>query len=52
MPTRRLDNNNKMCNHQEHKPKRALLYKHGEYEHICPKCGKKKIFKFPVVQWK
>ncbi len=48
MPTRKLPDSFKIefCKDPEHNPSMYLVLEPGNYEHICPKCGK--IQKFVV----
>jgi hypothetical protein len=33
----------KFCNHPSHNPPNMIVLEEGCYEHVCPKCGNKKI---------
>lgn len=54
MPTRRLDgpewnkwSKHNLCLHYAHNPPMHQVFKPGLYEHICPACGHKTIFRVP-----
>ena len=34
----------KICMHPEHEPPRYMVLESGTYKHVCPNCGKEKIF--------
>lgn len=49
MPTRRIEEDirieRKDCEHPEHNPPSNVVFQPGLYEHTCPGCGSKQIFR-------
>lgn len=47
MPIRRLPDRegDKICRHPEHRVPTMISLPNGTYEHTCPGCGKKTIFR-------
>jgi|GEM_PF-4764016 len=39
----------KICNHPEHNPPSHMVYQPGEYEWVCPGCGKVTKFIVPYI---
>lgn len=50
MPTRKLPEKDQPppCTHPEHHPPGMQVFEPGLYEHTCPACGWKQIFRVPV----
>lgn len=47
MPTRKISEAtswSKLCKDPDHNPPSMIVYEPGQYEHVCPKCGKVQIF--------
>lgn len=47
MPTRKIaePNDRGHCRDREHKPPSMMVYENGLYEHECPSCGAKTVFR-------
>jgi hypothetical protein len=47
MPTRKIDDlpQEQICQHPDHNPPQLMYYPDGVYEHFCPSCGKRTVFK-------
>lgn len=46
MPTRKIaDEHDKVCFHPEHNPPSHQVFEPGTYEHECPACHRKQIFR-------
>lgn len=53
MPTKKIDEKTSMhhivCSHPEHNPPSMQVFMPGLYEHECPKCGSKKMFRVNAI---
>jgi hypothetical protein len=49
MPTRKIDDNFapgfSPCSHPEHDPPSMMVFENGLWEHICPACGHRQVFR-------
>lgn len=47
MPTRKITepNDRSPCRDPEHEPPSMMVYANGLYEHECPSCGAKNVFR-------
>ncbi len=45
MPTRKIDNIPPLCHDNEHEPPNMMVFEDGLYEHECPSCHHKQIFR-------
>jgi predicted RNA-binding Zn-ribbon protein involved in translation (DUF1610 family) len=45
MPTRKIADETKPCSHPEHDPPNMRLFENGLWEHICPACGHRQVFR-------
>lgn len=56
MPTRRIDDpenpeSQRRCRHPEHEPPMHMVFPPGLYEHECPGCGRKLVFRVDEMVW-
>jgi len=46
MPTRKIsDDEPRPCTHPEHNPPSMMVFENGLWEHICPACGHRQVFR-------
>lgn len=53
MPTRRIMNDVKIpepCRHSDHQPPSMQVFPPGCYEHECPACKKKTLFRVNAIR--
>lgn len=44
MPTRKISDLPRTCQHPAHNPPSMMVYSPGVWEHVCPSCGSKQTF--------
>ena len=45
MATKKIGEIEKPCFHPEHNPPSMMVYEPGVYEHVCPACGRRQVFR-------
>lgn len=45
MPTRKIADIPEACRHPEHNPPSHQVFEPGVYEHVCPACGARTVFR-------
>lgn len=45
MPTKKIADDEKPCFHPDHDPPRHMVFPPGTYEHACPGCKRKVVFR-------
>ena len=51
MPLKKIRDEKPPCRHPGHNPPGHMVYQPGMYEYTCPACGKKQVFRAPLVTW-
>jgi hypothetical protein len=45
MPTKKIADDERPCMDPEHDPPKHMVYRPGTYEHTCPGCSRKIVFR-------
>ncbi len=45
MPTKKIADEIRPCSHPDHDPPNMRVFENGLWEHICPACGHRQVFR-------